>query len=63
MEISRTRILEVAVRFSPRWHWEWQVAANGKLLARGFELDEKTARLEGNKAMFRSLASGWKWPV
>jgi hypothetical protein len=60
MEISRTRIFEVSVRFSPRWYWEWQVTANGKLLARGFELDEKAAKLEGNKAMFRLLASGWK---
>jgi len=59
VEISRARMLEVALKADRPPRWEWQVTSNGDVLANGFENGVIEAKFEGYNAMFLLLAAGW----
>jgi hypothetical protein len=58
-EKSRPHLLEVSVAHRPP-RWEWELSANGEMIANGFEREETAAKFEGYNAMFLVLAAGWR---
>ena len=59
MEESRPHLLEVSVTHRPP-RWEWELSANGEMIANGSEREETAAKFEGYNAMFLVLAAGWR---
>ena len=59
MEKYRSRMLEVSVKSDRPPRWEWQVTANGEMIANGLEVGQVEAKFEGYNVMFLLLASGW----
>jgi hypothetical protein len=58
MEKYRSSLLEVSVTHHPP-RWEWEVTANGEVVANGSEREALAAKFEGYNAMFQLLAAGW----
>jgi hypothetical protein len=58
MEKYRSHLLEVTVTYYPP-RWQWEVSTNGEMIQIGFEDERSKAKLEGYRAMFLLLASGW----
>ena len=59
MEKYRSRMLEVSVKSDRPPRWEWQVTANGEMIANGLEVGQVEAKFEGYNVMFLLLAAGW----
>jgi hypothetical protein len=59
MEKYCSRMLEVSVKSDRPPRWEWQVTANGEMIANGLEVGQVEAKFEGYNAMFLLLAAGW----
>jgi len=52
-------MLEVSVKSDRPPRWEWQVTANGEMIANGLEVGQVEAKFEGYNVMFLLLAAGW----